>query len=317
LVKDQAAHHYALKVLSKGHIQQQGAERLVSWERELMTMVSSPFVIRLHRTFKDPQFVYFLLEAALGGSLVSVLQYHPEVFSTDIPRGSSMAFYVGCITNALEHLHERRIVHRDLKPENVLLDEAGYAKVCDLGFARFVLSRTNTLAGTPEYMAPEMIDFPHTHGHAVDWWALGVLTWELLAGQTPFQDDGVCDPVARLLAIRRSQELGLPPYTFSFPAICKPFVSRLLLKSPNERLGAGPRGAEEVREQPFWKAIKFDHAALQAQTLPSPYQKAWADPADATADGSDFRTKCQLGLAPNDSIFMQYTPNDKDWDSKF
>jgi len=318
LVQDDHQKRYALKALSKGHIESQHAERLVSWERELLSMIDSRFVIRLHRTFKDQQHVYFLLECALGGSLMNVLCDHPEVCNEDSPRGSSLAFYVGCISAALEHLHERRIVHRDLKPENVLLDEEGYAKVCDMGFARFVISKTNTLAGTPDYMAPEMIDFPHTHGCAVDWWALGVLSYELMAGQTPFQDEGIACPVGRLLAIRRSQEVGIFSYPFHFPYIVKPFVSKLLLKNPNERLGAGPAGAKEVREQPFFKAIKFDFAALHAQTLPSPYQQAWNEPQSEPSDNLDLDSgDAGLGLDASDSIFIPHVPTHKEWDMQF
>eukprot|EP00408_Alexandrium_pacificum_P050314 CAMPEP_0171245348 /NCGR_PEP_ID=MMETSP0790-20130122/47371_1 /TAXON_ID=2925 /ORGANISM="Alexandrium catenella, Strain OF101" /LENGTH=158 /DNA_ID=CAMNT_0011712599 /DNA_START=21 /DNA_END=495 /DNA_ORIENTATION=- len=138
--------------------------------------------------------------------------------------------------------------------------------------------------------------------------ALGVLSFELLAGQTPFQDEGIGDPVGRLLAIRRSQEVGILSYPFAFPYIVKPFVSKLLLKNPNERLGAGPTGAEEVRQQPFFRAMKFDFDALHAHTLPSPYQKAWVDPASQPEQAHDFSLDATtLGLAPSDSIFMQYT----------
>ena len=60
-----------------------------------------------------------------------------------------------------------------------------------MGFARFILGKTNTLVGTPDYMAPEMIDFPHQHDKSVDWYSLGVLSYELLAGQTPWEESGV------------------------------------------------------------------------------------------------------------------------------
>mmetsp|Transcript_15721 Transcript_15721/g.36898 ORF Transcript_15721/g.36898 Transcript_15721/m.36898 type:complete len:906 (-) Transcript_15721:53-2770(-) len=310
LVEHASKRRYALKTLSKGHISQAGAQALVNSERELMTMTNSQFVIKLIQTYKDEQHVYFLLEAVLGGSLVEVLRKHPEVLGADTPRGSAGAFYVACIVSAVEHLHERRIVHRDLKPENALLDERGYAKLCDMGFARFVLSKTNTLAGTPDYMAPEMIDFPHTHDLSVDWWALGVLTYELLAGQTPFEDEGVTDPRDRLLAIRRSQERNALSYPFTFPNVAKGFITTLLQQSPEKRLG-GSRGAEEVRDHPMFRALKFDWEALRKQTLPSPFQKKWVDPEDG-----ETVQHAPLGLDPKDSLYIPVS-DDCDWDDNF
>ncbi|CAE7279934.1 for, partial [Symbiodinium pilosum] len=124
---------YALKCISKGHVEKLDAVRQVCWEREMLMVVDSPFVIRLVRTHKDDEFLYILLEAALGGTLYQLMRQKPEVFCDDQPKGSSSAFYVACIMAALEHLHDRRIVYRDLKPENVMLDERGYAKLCDMG----------------------------------------------------------------------------------------------------------------------------------------------------------------------------------------
>mmetsp|Transcript_55087 Transcript_55087/g.156181 ORF Transcript_55087/g.156181 Transcript_55087/m.156181 type:complete len:937 (+) Transcript_55087:40-2850(+) len=291
---------YALKTMSRGYIHSQGAERLVRWERELLTMVRSPFVIRLHGTFTDEQHIFFLLEAALGGCLVDVLRSHPAVFREDTPRGSAAAFYAACLIAALEHLHERRIVHRDLKPENALLDERGYAKLCDMGFARFVLGKTNTLAGTPEYMAPEMIDFPHEHDMSVDWWALGVLTYEMLAGQTPFEDEGVVEPMGRLLALRRSQEKAQLLFPFHFPHASKGFVNSLLRKLPN-RLGA-KKGAVEVRSHQMFTTLKFDFECFHEHLMPSPFSQEWQDFLSTDDMGMDHGNF--LGLDTTDPLFI-------------
>jgi len=308
---------YALKTMSKGYLSECGAERQIRWERELLSIVDSPFIINLHKTFIDAQHVYFLLEAALGGSLADVVADRPEVFLEDRPRGSAAAFYVGCLVLALEHLHTRSIAHRDVKTENVLLDENGYAKLCDMGFARFVLGKTSTLAGTPEYMAPEMIDFPHTHDQSVDWWAVGVLTFELLSGQTPFEDEGITEPRGRLLAIRRSQESGKLAFPFNFPHVSKAFVNAVLRKLPH-RLGAGQGGADQLKAHPMFGAVNLDWAAVESRLSPAPFSKQWDDhavedentvemPVDlygcvddrAGGDGSQ-----GLGFAPGDSLFV-------------
>eukprot|EP00930_Biecheleria_cincta_P087897 TRINITY_DN77137_c0_g1_i1.p1 TRINITY_DN77137_c0_g1~~TRINITY_DN77137_c0_g1_i1.p1 ORF type:complete len:922 (+),score=115.86 TRINITY_DN77137_c0_g1_i1:39-2804(+) len=296
-------HRYALKAMSKGYISEQGFEQQIRWERELLSMCDSPFLIRLHTTLADDQHLYFVLEAALGGNLADILYKSPEVFQTDSPRGSAVAFYCSCVIAALEHMHERCIVHRDVKPENVLLDERGYAKLCDMGFARFVLGKTNTHCGTPDYMAPEMIDFPHSHDVAVDWWALGVLTFELGSGQTPWEDEGVGDPMMRLLAIRRSQERHQITFPFHFPAMAKGFVNELLQKLPH-RLGC-KGGASAIRRHAMFnsKTLKFDFQALHAQTLPAPYSQNWVKP-PCGDNGSE--PDEDLGLEKDVSIYRSF-----------
>ena len=89
-----------------------------------------------------------------------------------------------------EYLHSKNIIYRDLKPENILIDTEGYLKLTDFGFAKYCETRTYTLCGTPEYLAPEVI-LSSGHNHGVDWWALGVLLFEMLAGFPPFYDNNV------------------------------------------------------------------------------------------------------------------------------
>ena len=97
-------------------------------------------------------------------------------------------FYAATIVGIFEYLHGKNIIYRDLKPENLLIDEAGYLKLTDFGFAKIVEVRTYTLCGTPEYLAPEML-LNKGHGKPVDWWTFGILLYEMLAGIDPFADE--------------------------------------------------------------------------------------------------------------------------------
>jgi serine/threonine protein kinase len=305
LVEDPQENQYALKRMSKGHLIKSGAAQQVTWEKELLTMVDSVFVIALHRAMMDEQNVYFLLEPLFGGSLYQFYNHHPDLFQDDDPRGFTIAFYVACITLGLEHMHERSIVYRDLKPENVLLDTKGYGKMCDMGFARFVLGRTNTMAGTPEYMAPEMIDFPHEHGLPVDWWSLGVVIYELMCFQTPFDDEGY-DGIDRCLAIRRSQERSnyerdIPP---GAPKKVKELCSALLQKSESRRLGT-TGGAKEIKDHELFKQMRehIDWKLLMQKQVRSPFVPPEFDPS-------------KVDYVPEDSegLSSPYVPDGTRWD---
>lgn len=315
LVEDEDTNKtYALKRVSKGHASRCGTCQSLCWERDLLNMLDSDFLVRLYRTMKDRQFVYFLLEAALGGDLYGMFSSHQEIFLHDEPRGSTSAFYGGCVIAALEHLHERKIIYRDLKPENIMLDCRGYGKVCDMGLARFVVGKTNMQAGTPDYMAPEMIDPPHYHDNSADWWSLGVLMFEMLCQQLPFDDEELEDTGERLLAIRRSQEQRL-----NFPSRCPPkgqaFTARLLRKLPH-RLGA-QAGAPEVRSHYFFDS--FDFSTLHAQTMMSPVERPWKGKDDGNQP--EVRSPWLRGswcLSPGEEeIFEAYADDGSGWDQEF
>lgn len=97
-------------------------------------------------------------------------------------------FYGAQVLTIFEYLHDKDICYRDLKPENIMIGEDGYLKLIDFGFAKVVRKRTYTICGTPEYIAPEIL-LNQGHGKPVDWWTLGILIYEMLAGFPPFQDD--------------------------------------------------------------------------------------------------------------------------------
>jgi len=263
---------FALKTMSKGLICQNKLQENVKNERELLTMVDSPFTIKLMATFKDQQYLYMLFEPILGGDLHNHLHARPEQYR----QSKVYKFLIGCVCVAFEHLHERNIVFRDLKPENILVGNDGYPKLCDFGFAKFVLGRAMTLCGTPEYVAPEVI----AHGgydRMVDWWALGILTFELVTGSTPFADE---DEDAPPVVIFCNIKAGIDEVHFPFrERDVISFIKSCCKSNPARRLGIG--GAREVMRHAMLKDLPFE--ALQATTFPAPYVPVLATPEDMTS----------------------------------
>ena len=146
-----------------------------------MTSCSSPFIVKLFRTFRDTRYLYMLMEPCLGGELWTLLR-NQKKFDDDSSR-----FYTACVIKALDYLHEKGIVYRDLKPENLLLDSTGYVKLTDFGFSKKLDSGEKgwTFCGTPEYVAPEIIT-NKSHDYRADIWSVGILMYELLNGIPPF-----------------------------------------------------------------------------------------------------------------------------------
>ncbi|CAE7538821.1 egl-4, partial [Symbiodinium sp. CCMP2456] len=196
LVEDtRTGNTFALKALSKGDVVANRMQSRVINEKNLQLMCDSPFIVKLHKTYTSPQHVYFLLELALGGQLYATYNY------CDLWRDEACGkFYVAGAALALEHLHGKQIIFRDLKPENLVLTAEGRAKLVDFGCAKRLLAgKAYSTFGTPDYCAPELVD-GSGHTHAVDWWALGILAFELMSGQAPFASDTVLETYAKVMS---------------------------------------------------------------------------------------------------------------------
>lgn len=175
--KDESVRTFALKCLKKQNIVDTRQEQHVLSERNIMLACDCTFIAKLYRTYHDQKYVYMLLEACLGGEVWTILR--DRGYFDDF----TAQFIIGCVLEAFEYLHKRGIVYRDLKPENLMLDDRGYIKLVDFGFAKYIgySTKTWTFCGTPEYVAPEII-LNKGHDRAVDYWALGILIGELLTG---------------------------------------------------------------------------------------------------------------------------------------
>jgi len=148
------------------------------------------------------------------------------------------------------YLHNENIVYRDLKPENILIKEDGYLKLTDFGFAKYVEGRTYTLCGTPEYLAPEIL-LNKGHGKPVDWWCLGILLYEMLAGIDPFNDE---DPMAIYQKILK----GKVKFPRNFDRGAKSLVKHLLVGDLNKRFGNLKGGANDIKNHRFFKKLNFE-----------------------------------------------------------
>ena len=173
----------------------------------------------------------------------------------------SCALYVAQVASAFGYLGARKIAHRDLKLENLLFDETGHLKLVDFGFAKVIEDRTWTFCGTPDYLAPEIVG-NKGHNRSVDWWTLGVLTYEMLHGEPPFHAEDQMATFKRISANRYCVQSHC-----SSPA--RDLIRRLLLPSPAMRLGMLKGGADDVLRHSFCSHI--DVSALEARKLPPPY----------------------------------------------
>jgi serine/threonine protein kinase len=228
-------------------------------------MTCSPFLVRLYASYKEPRSLAFLMELVTGGDLRHAL-YRDKLIkgNEDCAR-----FYCAGIVLAVEHLHERHIVHRDLKPDNVLLDDKGWPKVTDFGLAKFCVGKTYTLSGTPNYMAPESFQAAG-HGLAVDWWSLGCLTYELMAGKTPFQS-----PTGNFQELFRKINRGIKkPDLFPWPKCFSEHMPRflfcLLQNDPTMRLPMRRSGIAKLQAHAWYESAAFEWPAFKDRLLQAP-----------------------------------------------
>ena len=173
---------YAMKSLRKDMIEQRNQKIHTKTEREILGEVNSPFIVQLRFAFQTPDKLYMVMDFINGGELFFHLRRCTK-FTEDRTQ-----FYAAEILEALEYLHSQGIIYRDLKPENVLLDTEGHVRLTDFGLSKKFFSgekKAYSFCGTPEYLAPEILK-GIGHDQAVDFWSLGALIYEMMAGAPPF-----------------------------------------------------------------------------------------------------------------------------------
>lgn len=249
---------YAVKVLKKKHVLKRKQLRHAKTERSVLGYLDHPFVVKLHYAFQTRDKLHFVLDFLPGGELFFHLGRSGR-FKEDLGR-----FYTAEIALALGHLHSHRVVYRDLKPENILLDAEGHIKLADFGLSKEGIHSgtegTHSFCGTPEYLAPEVLN-RSGHGTSVDWWSLGALLYEMLTGLPPWYSQ---DRPKMFAAIRHS-ELRFPPYVSEG---ARKILCGFLDRDASQRLGS-KNDVEEVKEHPFFVSIDWD--ALYRKEIPSPF----------------------------------------------
>ncbi|XP_012289239.1 ribosomal protein S6 kinase alpha-5 isoform X2 [Orussus abietinus] len=306
---------YAMKVLKKASIvQKKKTTEHTKTERQVLEAVrDSPFLVTLHYAFQTDAKLHLILDYVSGGELFTHL-YQREHFTEDEVR-----IYIGEIILALEHLHKLGIIYRDIKLENILLDREGHIVLTDFGLSKEFLpherdsnARAYSFCGTIEYMAPEVVRGGSAgHDIAVDWWSVGVLTYELLTGASPFTVEGERNTQQEISKRILKTEPPIPSHLN--PAV-RNFITRLLVKDPRQRLGGGPRDAKELKEHPFFKKAPppFSWEALEKRQIPPPFVPRITHELD-TSNFSDEFTKMVAAdspavVPPNyDKIFRGYS----------
>lgn len=266
---------YALKQLSKreiiGHKQVDGVIR----EKNIMATLDHPFVVNLVAAFQDDRSLYMMIELVQGGELFSVI--HTDTHD-GIPNGNAR-FYAACILESLSHLHHRGVCYRDLKPENLLIDKHGFCVLVDLGFAKVVHDKTYTLCGTPEYLSPEII-LSKGHDKGADYWALGVLIYEMLAGASPFfsPDASQSELFNRIIKC----DYYFPDDDQGRPVMqeaAEDLIQRLLVIRQSQRLGCMARADKDIRDHKWFEVINVDK--LLKKQWPTPWKPQLTDPLDS------------------------------------
>lgn len=283
---------YAIKVLKKEFIIENDEIESLKAEKRVFQIANRerhPFLVKLHSCFATEDRICFVMEYVSGGDLM--LHIQRQLFSE-----ARAKLYAAEVLLALEYLHKSNIVYRDLKLDNILLDLDGHIKIADYGLCKENMAygkTTNTFCGTPEFMAPEIL-LEQDYGRAVDWWAFGVLIYEMLLAQSPFKGDEEEEIFDSILEGQVAYPPKLAPESVSI-------LQQLLERDPKKRLGGGPDDAEEIKRHPFFKS--FDWTAIYDKRVPIEYKPIIRDAKDTNNFDPEF-TREAPGLTPLDSNLM-------------
>ncbi|XP_026326354.1 cAMP-dependent protein kinase catalytic subunit-like [Hyposmocoma kahamanoa] len=237
------------EIVEKKHIKQ------ILFEKKILQSVNFPFITTMTAGFTDNVYVYFVIPFESGGELFTLIRKSRSLSET------LAKFYAGQVVLGVEYLHHCSVIHRDIKPENIFISREGYLKLGDFGFSKIIESRTWTLCGTPEYLAPEII-LSKGYSFAIDWWATGVLIYEMTCGYTPFYSSSKEKQYDRII----SGSYKIPDEVN--PA-CKALIRSLLVVDPTKRYGSLKDGVYDIKNAKWFSDI--DWSALLNRKIQPPF----------------------------------------------
>ncbi|CAI8017761.1 Ribosomal protein S6 kinase alpha-3 [Geodia barretti] len=283
---------YAMKVLKKASLKVRDRLR-TKMERDILAEMRHPFIVTLEYAFQTEGKLYLVLEFLRGGDLFTRLS--KEVMFTE----DDVKFYLAELALALDHLHTVGIVYRDLKPENILLDSEGHIKLTDFGLSKEAVEdkKTFSFCGTVEYMAPEVVN-RKGHGTTADWWSFGVLMYEMLTGSLPFQGENRKATMTMILKAK----LGMPQF---LSPEAQSLLRVLFKRNPQNRLGNGQNGIENVKAHAFFKTIDWEK--LVGREVPPPFKPACGRADDAYYFDTEFTSR-----TPKDSPAVPVSATSKE-----
>ncbi|XP_053689445.1 atypical protein kinase C [Sabethes cyaneus] len=261
---------YAMKVIKKALVTDDEDIDWVQTEKHVFETASNhPFLVGLHSCFQTPSRLFFVIEFVRGGDLMFHMQRQRR-----LPEEHAR-FYAAEISLALNFLHEKGIIYRDLKLDNVLLDHEGHIKLTDYGMCKEGIrpgDSTSTFCGTPNYIAPEILR-GEDYGFSVDWWALGVLLYEMLAGRSPFDIAGASENPDQntedyLFQVILERTIRIPR---SLSVKAASVLRGFLNKNPADRLGCNRESAfMDIVSHPFFKSIDWE--MLEQKQITPPFR---------------------------------------------
>lgn len=268
---------YAIKVLKKEFIIENDEVESTRSEKRVFLIANKerhPFLLNLHACFQTETRVYFVMEYISGGDLM--LHIQRGQFGT-----KRAQFYAAEVCLALKYFHENGVIYRDLKLDNIMLTLDGHIKVADYGLCKEDMwygSTTSTFCGTPEFMAPEIL-LDKKYGRAVDWWAFGVLIYQMLLQQSPFRGEDEDEIYDAILADE-------PLYPIHMPRDSVSILQKLLTREPELRLGSGPTDAQEIMSHAFFRNINWED--IYFKRVPAPFLPTVKGRADTSNFDSEF-----------------------------
>jgi serine/threonine protein kinase len=294
---------YAIKALKKRNITTSTISEIMAEKEAFMLTSGHPFITTMYSCFQNTGHLFFVMEYMSGGNLKEQLD-EVEFFSEKRAK-----FYAAEIVLAVQFLHQHGILHRDLKLENVLVGSDGHCKIADFGLSKLGLFRhckTTTKCGTPFCMAPEIVkNLPY--GQGVDWWAVGVMIYEMMTGYPPFdydeEEDMDGDSAEEKLEDKILNDEVTFPDNMSLAAIS--IVMMLLMKNSQKRLGS-TGSVDAVRQHPFFKGI--DWKALQEKRVQPPEEEKAAKKLEEGKHGfSKFLRDDNTSYISNQTLFQGFS----------